>query len=341
MDGLIVIDKPSGPTSHDVVARMRRVLRERRIGHTGTLDPAATGVLLLVLGRATRLAKFLSASDKSYEAVVRLGFSTDTADAQGRTTGPVAGGAIPPREAIDAALDAFRGAFLQQPPAFSAKKIDGTRSHKLARARVRTAEDARLKPSPFEADARLKPSRSERDARLKPSPYEDAPPALPDPVSVTVHRLEIVSVEADRVTLSVDCSAGFYVRSLAHDLGERLGIGAHLSSLRRTRTGDFTIGQAVALETAERDPQRAAAAVIPLAGMLPRLASVVLTAEGVRRAINGCELGPRDAVHGLGPGDAAVGGSALVRLVDPGGHLVGIGVPSALPGFLHPSVVLV
>src|SRR6476660_8857894 len=120
MDGVIVIDKPVGPTSHDVVSRVRRAIDERRVGHTGTLDPAATGVLLLVLGRATRLARFLSASDKSYEAVVRLGFSTDTADAQGRTTGPVSQAMLPSREAIDAALDAFRGTFVQQPPAFSA-----------------------------------------------------------------------------------------------------------------------------------------------------------------------------------------------------------------------------
>src|SRR5438093_9380103 len=146
MDGLLIIDKPAGPTSHDVVARMRRVLGERRIGHTGTLDPAATGVLCLVLGRATRLAQFLSHSDKSYEAVVRFGFATDTADAQGRATGPPSRSATPDREAIDEALRAFRGTFLQQPPAFSAKKIDGKRSHKLARARRRTNADARLKP---------------------------------------------------------------------------------------------------------------------------------------------------------------------------------------------------
>src|SRR6185295_17692661 len=109
MDGLLIIDKPAGPTSHDVVARMRRALREKRIGHTGTLDPAATGVLLLVLGKATRLAKFLSAADKSYEAVVRLGFSTDTADAEGQPIGPISHAPLPSRDAIDAALDAFRG----------------------------------------------------------------------------------------------------------------------------------------------------------------------------------------------------------------------------------------
>jgi tRNA pseudouridine55 synthase len=123
MDGLLVVDKPAGPTSHEVVARVRRALGERRIGHTGTLDPAATGVLPLVLGRATRLARFLSASDKSYEAIVRLGVATDTCDAEGTAAGPRYEGAMPSREAVDRALDQFRGTFLQQPPAYSANKI--------------------------------------------------------------------------------------------------------------------------------------------------------------------------------------------------------------------------
>src|SRR4051794_7688142 len=136
MDGLLVVDKPAGPTSHDVVARMRRALREKRIGHTGTLDPMATGVLLLVIGKATRLAKFLTASDKSYDAVVRFGFATDTGDALGQPITAVSDRAMPSRDAIDAALDGFRGTFLQQPPAFSAKKIAGRRSYALARGRA-------------------------------------------------------------------------------------------------------------------------------------------------------------------------------------------------------------
>src|SRR6266852_4830278 len=186
MDGLLIIDKPSGPTSHDVVARMRRALRERRIGHTGTLDPAATGVLLLVLGRATRLARFLSASDKAYEAVVRLGFATDTADAQGLAIGPVLQGSLPSRDAIDRALDAFRGTFLQQPPAFSAKKIGGKRSHELARARQRSDRQ------------------SDRESDRQSDRQSDR--ALPAAANVTIHRLEVVGVEADRLTLIVDCS---------------------------------------------------------------------------------------------------------------------------------------
>ena len=320
MDGLLIIDKPAGPTSHDVVSRMRRVLHERRIGHTGTLDPMATGVLLLVVGRATRLAKFLSTSDKTYEAVVRLGFSTDTADAEGQQIGPAFHGPLPARDVIDAALAEFRGTFLQQPPAFSAKKIDGTRSYKLARAAARQ-----------EAEARLRPSGS--------SLPDLPPPDLPAPAGVTVHRLEIETIEADCVTLIVDCSAGFYVRSLAHDLGQRLGIGGHLASLRRTRTGDFTVDQAVSLDTAERDPQHAIDAMIPPADMLPGLASVTLTAEGVLRAVHGREL-EMDGGAGMTTSACACD-SGFVRLLDQSGQLVGIAEPTEAPGILHPSVVLV
>jgi tRNA pseudouridine55 synthase len=324
MDGLLLVDKPSGPTSHDVVARVRRALREKRIGHTGTLDPMATGLLPLVLGRATRLAQFLTLSDKSYDAVVRLGFATDTADAQGQTVGPVHHGPFPSRGAIEAALDAFRGTFEQQPPAFSAKKIDGQRSYKLAR-------NARLKPrAAEEAAAPVPPALP----ALPAPPAVPALPARPAPVSVTVHRLDIVSVESDQVTLRVDCSAGFYVRSLAHDLGVRLGTGAHLSALRRTRSGAFTLAGAIELAIAERDPERAAAAILPMSAMLPGLAPVVLTAGGVLHAQQGRELGPQD---GVAP---RTGAADRVRLLDEAGELVGIGEPSSTPGLLHPSVIL-
>jgi tRNA pseudouridine55 synthase len=276
-------------------------------------------VLGLVLGRATRLAQFLTTSDKSYEAVVRFGFATDTGDAQGRATGASRTTALPSRADIDAALDAFRGTFLQQPPAFSAKKIDGKRSHKLARARVR--------------DARLKPSRSASDP-----PDLPGPPDLPDPVSVTARTIDIVSTDAETVTLQVVCSAGFYVRSLAHDLGERLGVGAHLANLRRTRSGDFGLDRAIDLDTAERYPDRAAAAIIALPAMLPSLPTFSLSPEGVKRAVNGCVLGRRDSVTGESP---IPNPESLVRLLDPAGDLVGIGRPSASsPGFLHPAVVL-
>jgi tRNA pseudouridine55 synthase len=357
MDGLLVVDKPAGPTSHDVVARVRRALRERRVGHTGTLDPAATGVLPLVVGRATRLAQFLSGSDKSYEAVIRFGFSTDTGDAQGRAVGVQRAIESPTRKAIDAALDIFRGTFLQQPPAFSAKKIDGKRSHKLARARARG--DARLEPSSFDV-AQDDPERS-ASPRAEGSPSSTisnglgfgvaGPPDLPAPVSVTTYAVEVIGVEGDRVTLRVDCSAGFYIRSLAHDLGERLGIGGHLVGLRRTRSGALTLADAVGLDAIEREPGLAAGRVIPLAKMLPGLAPVVLTSDGVRKAIHGRELGPGDCVSGFVARDSGRGmrsesgtttpESRLYRLLDPAGQLVAIARPATAAGLLHPSVVLV
>src|SRR5688572_13760722 len=310
MDGLLVLDKPRGPTSHEAVARVRRALGERRIGHTGTLDAPATGVLPLVLGRATRLARFLSASDKSYEAVVRLGVATDTQDGTGIPSGPSYQGALPSREVIDRALDAFRGTFVQQPPAYSAKKIDGRRSYRLARAAARLPGDGM------------------------------AP--LPDPVSVTAHSIVLVSVEGDQVTLNLNCSAGFYVRALAHDLGARLGIGAHLLTLRRTRSGDATLDEALGLDAIERDPALAVRAIVPLSRMLPGLSSITLTSEGVRHAVHGRDLGPGDVAPGTN--DDRVGlalpDTLWFRLIDPAGDLVAIGAPAGASGLLHPAVVL-
>jgi tRNA pseudouridine55 synthase len=243
-------------------------------------------------------------------------------------------GAPPSRQAIAAVLEEFCGTYLQQPPAFSAKKIEGKRSHKLARARARAAADP-----------------------------GDQAVALPMPSTVTAHTIEIVALDGDFVTLAVECSAGFYVRSLAHDLGERLGIGAHIASLRRTRTGDFTIEQAIDFDAAERDAEGTAAALIPLAEMLPRMASVTLTADGVLRALHGREIRPSDALgfKDFGPGAGDFGHrtkdgpgtkegprpkaqgprTTYVRLLDQGGALIGIATPAAVAGALHPSVVLV
>ena len=320
MDGLLVIDKPVGPTSHDVVARLRRVLRERRIGHTGTLDPAASGVLPIVIGRATRLARFLSGASKIYEAVVRLGFATTTGDAVGESLGPVFGGPFPDRAALDAALCAFRGTFLQQPPAFSAKKIGGERSYVLAR---RQASHSRAAAWPQAL--------------------------LPDPVSVTTYALDILSVENDLLTLRVECSAGFYVRSLAQDLGAALGTGAHLAGLRRTKSGSLTIAAAVPLGEVERDPDLAARRRVPMAGMLTDYPSVVLSIEGVRHAAQGRTLRPADfaAESGRSTEDGPTGGRldqrCHVRLLTPSGDLLGLADWQAIEGdppVLHPSVVL-
>ena len=329
MDGALAIDKPVGPTSHDVVARVRRALGERRIGHTGTLDPLASGLLLLVLGRATRLARFLTASDKTYEAEIRLGVATDTYDALGApTTAPYAG-PMPSSADVERALEAFRGTFLQQPPAYSAKKIDGQRSYKLARANRSTRPALPAYPAP-PADPGL-----------------PANPVLPAPVSVTAHAIDLTACDGDVVTLRVDCSSGFYVRSLAHDLGQRLGTGAHLTALRRTRSGGCTLASALTLHRLEQDPSAGASALIPLSRMLLNLTAVALTPEGVAHAVHGRDVGPGDLMPGFGTGDSGFerfpvdsSPQAPVRLLDEAGDLVGLAERVPETGLLHPSVVL-
>jgi tRNA pseudouridine55 synthase len=309
MDGLLLVDKPAGQTSHDVVARLRRVLGERRIGHTGTLDPAATGLLPLVVGRATRLARFLSAADKTYEADLQLGVSTDSGDAQGRRIGALHTGPLPLCADVERALEAFRGSYLQRPPALSAKRIGGRRSYDLAR-QSRMSDDA--------------------------SPLDQSRPAA---APVTVTGLDLVAYRPPDVRLIVTCSAGFYVRSLAEDLGQRLGTGAHLTALRRTRTGTLALDQAIGLAEAEEHPARAAAALIPMPKMMPDWLTAVLTPDGVRHARDGRDLGPADFRDGAVTG-ACLSPASPVRLMNAAGDLVGIAVPAATPGLLHPSVVL-
>lgn len=313
LDGVLVVDKPAGPTSHDVVAVMRRVLGEPRIGHTGTLDPSATGVLPLVVGRATRLARFLSAADKEYVADIRLGFATDTYDATGKPIDPIHGGPWPARADVLRCLDEFRGDYLQRPPAFSAKKVAGRRSYKTARRAAASGDDILV--------------------------------TAPAPVPVAVRRLDLTAFEGDTFTVTVACSAGFYVRSLAHDIGQRLGTGAHLTSLRRTRSGEFAIADALPLATIEQHTDAARCtdavrqAIVPVERILSRLPIVVLTDEGRRHAAEGRDLSDRDADSAADFGSAVA--APLVRLFDRTGHLVGIGTAAVRPGLLHPSVVLV
>jgi tRNA pseudouridine55 synthase len=322
VDGVLVIDKPAGPTSHDVVARARRALREKRIGHTGTLDPMATGVLALVIGRATRLASLLSSSEKEYEAGVRLGSTTDTYDAAARLA---AGGASPPAPPIDAAhvdsaLARFRGTFQQMPPPYSAKKVGGVRAYALAR--------------------------------------RNEPTAL-SPVTVHVRELALLGLEDGLARLRVISTAGFYVRSLAHDLGGALGCGAHLESLRRTRAGAFGRDRALSLDDLERHPDLGLQFLIPLSGLLPDLPAVRLTARGSERVSHGNSVSPDDfASMGSGPDSqagrdedpdlhAVRGGTgtspqagARVQLFDRDRRLLGIAEVGP-DGVLRPFIVLV
>jgi tRNA pseudouridine55 synthase len=213
MNGILLIDKPQGMTSHDVVRRVRRLLRTRRVGHTGTLDPLATGVLPVAVGEATRIVQFLMEGDKTYRAVLKLGATTTTQDAEGEVLErrPVEGITT---EAVMAAARSFEGVIRQLPPMYSALKKDGVPLYRLARQGIEV----------------------ERESR-----------------EVRIDRLQILDVALPLITLEVDCSKGTYVRTLCHDLGLALGTGGHLVALRRTRSGSFTEADCVTLEQLEAD----------------------------------------------------------------------------------------
>jgi tRNA pseudouridine55 synthase len=216
MNGVLIIDKPAGLTSHDVVNRVRRILGQRAVGHLGTLDPAATGVLPIVLGNLTRLAQFYTHSEKSYEGVIRFGFATDTYDAEGEPTSPPQNVQINANE-LRALAAHFRGVIQQMPPPFSAKKIAGVPAYKLARKK----QQVDLKP-----------------------------------VEVEIKEFEILDTTADHATFRARVASGTYMRSVAHDLGQKLGCGAHLASLRRTAAAEFTLNDAHTLQQLEASVQQ-------------------------------------------------------------------------------------
>ncbi|MDY0269829.1 tRNA pseudouridine(55) synthase TruB [Trichloromonas sp.] len=227
MDGILVIDKPQGVSSHDIVRQVRRLCRQRQVGHAGTLDPMATGVLLVGVGQGTRIIQFLMDGRKAYRATLKLGESTDTQDAEGRILERRPWWGVSP-EGVRRACEALTGTILQTPPMFSALKKEGVPLYKLARQGIEV----------------------ERAAR-----------------EVTIHRIDIESIELPLVTLLVECSKGTYIRTLAHDLGEDLGCGAHLTALRRTRSGSFDVRDAIRLEDYRERPED-----LPLRPLLESLA---------------------------------------------------------------------
>lgn len=310
MNGALLVDKPSGPTSHDVVAFVRRTLKTPRVGHTGTLDPLATGLLVLLVGHATRLAQYLVTDEKEYIADVRLGVSTPTYDAQGlEPGGAMSDGRGASREVrvtpeqIRAVLPDFLGTFPQLPPPFSAKKVDGVRAYEKARK----GQEVELKPVEVTV----------RELELLPPA---SPVAPPDP---TLLRLRVV------------CSAGFYVRSLAHDIGKVLGCGAHLEALRRTRAGRFLVDDATTLEALDARGVASADRLIPLRALLADMPAVSLTEEGRRRAGNGNTLAP----HHLAAPAGALRTRGPVCILDATGGVLAIADARA-DGLLHPLVVL-
>jgi len=293
LDGVIVIDKPEGWTSHDVVNKVRRIAQTKKVGHLGTLDPIATGVLPLVIERATRLAQFYTHSDKIYEGVVRFGWSTCSYDRAGEPTSGKVEVHLTAEE-LEAALEPFRGEFAQRPPAVSAKKVEGRRSYELARKNI-AVELA--------------------------------------PVPVHVYELTLLELNGSDARLRVHCSGGTYVRSIAHDVGQALGCGAHLTELRRLASGEFEIDQARTLEQLEAlaAEERLMDAFVPVEKLLPGFPNVFvddLTAAQVRNGRN-------FPASPFRPGPP----SKYVKAVTRTGSLVAIG-EAVLPNLYHPVVVL-
>ena len=277
------------------MARLRQVTRERSIGHAGTLDPRATGLLVMLLGKATRLATLLSGHDKTYEAVLRLGWATTTDDAAGdRVDGPA--GPLPSDSELAEALATFAGSFEQMPPQHSAKKVDGHKAYDLARR--------------------------DQHVNLKTA-------------MVTVRSLELTGREGELVHLTMTVGAGFYVRSLARDLGARLGCGAHLHALRRTRSGTFDVSAATTLDDADRMGPLLEPRLISLADALPELPAVRLSEGGLARVRHGNPVGPQLVEGAWAPAGA---GLTKIRLLDESGALVALA--DLRGGTLHPSVVL-
>ena len=293
MNGLLIVDKPAGITSHDVVSIVRRATGERSVGHLGTLDPMATGVLPLLIGRATRLAQFFSTSEKKYDALVRFGWATDTYDREGT---PVSEAVAPSfsREQLEAALAPFRGTFLQTPPPFSAKKIAGTPAYKLARKNL---------------------------------------PVKLTPVEVRVFTLDLDQFDGASARIRVHCSAGTYLRGIAHQVGQTLGCGAFLESLRRTASGEFTEDHARALDDLAKlsEAGRLQEALIPSARLLPQfsIAAVDILTVGQIRQGKDFRLSPF----------LAAPQSKYVKAVNQEGDLVAIG-EARLPHLYHPILVL-
>ena len=318
MDGVLVIDKPAGLTSHDVVDEVRRILRVRRVGHTGTLDPFATGVLVVMVGRATRLARFLIALEKEYEAVIRLGYATDTGDRTGKPL-PAAvedgDDRQPSRllsngswQEIESALAALRGEIDQVPPMYSAKKQGGQKLYEMARR----GEEVERKP-------------------VRVSIYELEPLHL-----ASRPTAELIKDNGDGTfdfEVRVVCSTGTYVRTLAEDFGKRLGLGAHLAELRRTRVGNFQAQQATTLEQlkvhfAEESLGRI---INPPDEALQRLPYVDLSADDARRVRNGLNVKVANADWT---------DREQVRIRDERGKLIAVADFNAAEGSLHASVVI-
>ncbi len=256
VSGVLLLDKEEGLTSHGVVERVREILGQQRVGHTGTLDPMATGLLPLCLGKATRLSQFLTSSDKTYAGTIRFGTATDTHDREGKPTGPSREVRFTEGE-LRQAIATLSGPIIQIPPIFSAKKHGGVPLYRFARKNQEVPRE---------------------------------------PIQVTIHYLNILAVRRDEIDFEVKSSPGTYIRVLAHDLGQSLGIGAHLHSLRRTACGDFSVSDAVSLDRLRQIVSEGALdkVLVPLERVPLGFGTVVANRQGILAVRNGRILGIRE-----------------------------------------------
>jgi tRNA pseudouridine55 synthase len=303
VDGLIIIDKPKGPTSHDVVYRVRSLLAGEKTGHCGTLDPDATGLLLVTVGKATRFFPFLSAHDKAYEGTIRLGFATDTYDASGRPTTPECR-EYPEKKAILEAMKTFEGRLSQYPPPYSARKQNGRPLYELARLN----QDVVLEPR-----------------------------------EVVIGRFSLGTYAPPEAEFEAECSAGTYVRSLAHDLGRTLGCGAHLTRLRRTASGSFRLRDASSLD----DVRTMALAgrweeiLHPMESLLTEFPALSVGAEGAVRARHGNLILPSHVLEtAAGTFPPRSDSSRAFRLLDENGRLLALARRSPEGEGLSPFLVV-
>jgi tRNA pseudouridine55 synthase len=311
MDGILIVDKPEGLTSHDVVARLRRILKTKRIGHTGTLDPFATGVLVMLVGKATRLAQFLDKDKKEYEATIRFGFETDTGDKTGSPKFKVQSSKFKVQSnEIESVLAMFRGEIEQTPPMFSAKKVAGKKLYELARKGIEIERK---------------------------------------PVKVTIYEIELIENQKPKTEdlqkddfglwtldfgLKVSCSAGTYVRTLAEDIGRKLEIGAHLSALRRTGAGIFDLSQAVTIEELEKivSADKLGEVLISMSDALAHLPKIILDKTEITNTQNGKKLKFEDAEFE---------DNQAIRLLDEAENLVAIGFYVEERKCIQPRIVMI
>jgi tRNA pseudouridine55 synthase len=297
MDGILIINKPAGITSHDVVWRARKILDGERTGHTGTLDPFATGVITVLVGRATRLAQFLDKDTKEYEAIIKFGFETTTGDKTGKPKSVPNPDLQVIKEDVEDVLSEFKGEIEQMPPMFSAKKVKGKKLYELARQGIEIERK---------------------------------------PIKVTIYEIEMSGTEQKldntEVAIRVVCSAGTYIRTLAEDIGKKIGIGAHLAELNRTRSGNFELSKAITLDELNALAEKNEVDLISMNDAVSHLPKAELDKEQVEKTHHGMKLKYENAEVKRGD---------FVRLVDENENLVAVGAYDESDGSVQPKTVFI